>query len=674
MKKKIFAVILVLVLAGLIAGGVYIFSGKKENYSYTVEEQQWIDANKNNAIDLYMPTGVASLTLDSEGLFFDFMTYFTDDTGITMRASEYDPEIEGEYSIDIVSKVEKDDIEILKDNYVVISKKNGIYKDVKSLAGLKIGYIKAEGEEIAKSIDPTTVTFIGFDDRETLLNALNTNVVDSIIGLKTSYLDQILINNYHISYHILDMPRYYVLRINSDDDVRNSIVRKEMNKFINEKLKQSYNENLLNTYIKTLNISEKDLNKLNSKVYTYGFVENGIYDNTTHRSLSGTNYFIIKDFALFAQVDMNYAEEYKSLKKLDKALNDKKIDFYFDTTSINNDEDSIMPIESTIVFLTNNSNNVSINNLNSLKNYKVSVIENSKIEALLKENDIATTSYSNYSSLFKKMNSDTIIAMDLGNYEYYKTRKLNNYHISYLYDNNIYYGYKVREDNDIFMKLFNFYLEYTNLDAIVNIDYANAYEYEGLNIFLFIAVVILSLIIILQFFGRIRKFIVFLFKHKKTHLSKDEKLKYIDSLTSLKNRVYLNDNMEKWDNSEIYPQVIIIVDLNNIAYINDNFGHEEGDKVITEAANILIQSQMPNTEILRTDGNEFLIYMVDYEEKKAVAYIRKLNREFKNLTHGFGAAIGYSIISDAIKTLDDAINEATLDMKTNKELMMEEEK
>ena len=77
------------------------------------------------------------------------------------------------FKLGIVSKVEKDDIEILKDNYVVISKKNGIYKDVKSLAGLKIGYIKAEGEEIAKSIDPTTVTFIGFDDRETLLNALN---------------------------------------------------------------------------------------------------------------------------------------------------------------------------------------------------------------------------------------------------------------------------------------------------------------------------------------------------------------------------------------------------------------------------------------------------------------------------------------------------------------------
>ena len=39
----------------------------------------------------------------------------------------------------------------------------------------------------------------------------------------------------------------------------------------------------------------------------------------------------------------------------------------------------------------------------------------------------------------------------------------------------------------------------------------------------------------------------------------------------------------------------------------------------------------------------------------------------KNLPHEFGAAIGYSIINDEIKTLDDAINEATLEMITNKE-------
>ena len=70
---------------------------------------------------------------------------------------------------------------------------------------------------------------------------------------------------------------------------------------------------------------------------------------------------------------------------------------------------------------------------------------------------------------------------------------------------------------------------------------------------------------------------------------------------------------------------------------------------------------------MRTNGNEFLIYLVEYDEKQVVTYIRKLNKEFKELTHGFGAALGYSMIVDALKTVDDAINEATLDMRSNKE-------
>ena len=45
----------------------------------------------------------------------------------------------------------------------------------------------------------------------------------------------------------------------------------------------------------------------------------------------------------------------------------------------------------------------------------------------------------------------------------------------------------------------------------------------------------------------------------------------------------------------------------------------------------------------------------------------KLEKEMKSLPHEFGAAIGYSMITDEIKTLDDAINEATLEMITNKE-------
>ena len=89
--------------------------------------------------------------------------------------------------------------------------------------------------------------------------------------------------------------------------------------------------------------------------------------------------------------------------------------------------------------------------------------------------------------------------------------------------------------------------------------------------------------------------------------------------------------------------------------------------VIASAASILIQNQLTKSELIRTNGNEFLIFTIGHDEKDVVTYIRKLNREFKELAHGFGAAIGYSIINDEIKTVDDAVNEATIDMRSNKE-------
>ena len=59
--------------------------------------------------------------------------------------------------------------------------------------------------------------------------------------------------------------------------------------------------------------------------------------------------------------------------------------------------------------------------------------------------------------------------------------------------------------------------------------------------------------------------------------------------------------------------------------------------------------------------------MVGYDEKKVIEYTRKLSKEFNNLPHEFGATLGYSMILDNVKTIDDAINEATLSMRQAKE-------
>ena len=73
--------------------------------------------------------------------------------------------------------------------------------------------------------------------------------------------------------------------------------------------------------------------------------------------------------------------------------------------------------------------------------------------------------------------------------------------------------------------------------------------------------------------------------------------------------------MSEWEDCNVYPQAIVMVDLNNVKYVNDNYGHSEGDNLIIKAAALLVNTQLENSEIIRTDGNEFLIYLIGYIER-----------------------------------------------------------
>ena len=112
---------------------------------------------------------------------------------------------------------------------------------------------------------------------------------------------------------------------------------------------------------------------------------------------------------------------------------------------------------------------------------------------------------------------------------------------------------------------------------------------------------------------------------------------------------------------------MVVVDLNRIQEINDTLGYEKGDAQIKAAANILIRTQLDNSDIVRTDGTEFLIYLVGYDERQVVSYIKKLTKELKNMPYDFGASIGHSMIDSDKKLVEDALNEAVEDMKIKKQ-------
>ena len=259
---------------------------------------------------------------------------------------------------------------------------------------------------------------------------------------------------------------------------------------------------------------------------------------------------------------------------------------------------------------------------------------------------------------------NSIVVLDYNVYDHYRNTELNNFKVVYEDEiDNLDYNFIVlnKSNNKGFVGLFKFYISNIEPDLYMarakvklskdskKIDLTFAYILEGLFVLLGISLIYIRI------------------KYKSNKINKNDRLKYVDSLTSLKNRHYLNKNYDKWQNNKIYPQAIIIVNVNKVGHINDVYGHNEGDMVLKKAANILMNNQLEQSDIVRTNGDEFLIYLIGYEENKVIAYMRKLNKEFKNIPYGFGATLGYSMITDDVKTIDDAISEATLDMKSKKE-------
>ena len=260
-----------------------------------------------------------------------------------------------------------------------------------------------------------------------------------------------------------------------------------------------------------------------------------------------------------------------------------------------------------------------------------------------------------------------MLVVDSEVYSYYQNTKFKKYKLLYKDTMMNDYKFMIKSTNKDFYNLFNYiintnsYYNYRNtgIDNLHQSILANTSMQKAYLIVL--GIIFIPLLII----GII--YLVINRKRKKKKIKIDDRHKYTDMLTSLKNRNYLNAKMPEWEESNVFPQSMVIVDLNNVKYVNDNYGHEKGDELIVKAASILVNTQLENSEIVRTDGNEFLIYLVGYSEKQIATYTKKLSKEMKTLPHEFGAAIGFSMINDEIKTIDDAVNEATLDMKNNKE-------
>ncbi len=652
---------------------VFILNYSRDDYSFSLVEKKWIKDNTSKVIDVSVYNDVPIYGQNGMGIIFDYLDKFTTDYNIAFNKVSYETSMAGNAGdvafriVDNDTKLTDNDILMYEDNYVVVTKEDTIITGINDLTAMKLGVMTHDVSAVNYYLhSDKNVVLTTYNDEGAMYNALSEDEVEGLIIPKIMSLNKIFRYDLYITYHVPDISKKYVLTINNNDTLL-GIMRKYNKTYMEEYFDTSYKDNYRQMLFDGLKITEEEIASYNSNPYTFGYTMYMPYTYEDNHELVGTISNYLQEFEEYFNIDFKI-RKYNNINTLSQALSRGEVDLAFGNFNTDNLKIKTMystsPFDEEYVVLS--KDNTPITSIRSLYGYNVYTVEGTLINSMLNKNNITVVNFDNTDELLRNIKNDSIVVIDKSTYDYYQKKKFNNYHIIYQGTLDEQYRFITRDisKNTTFNKLFNKYVELTNYDQYRN-KYNTTSGIAGSGVALMIAkYVVLALIII-----AIITTTIILVKRKKQRaliLKKEEKLKFIDVMTSLKNRNYLNYNMKIWEENVIYPQAIVIIDLNNINYINDNYGHEEGDIVIKKAASILIVNQLENTDIIRTDGNEFLIYMVGYAEKDVITLIRTLKKLMQDLPHGYGASLGYSMITDDVKTIDDAINEATIDMREGK--------
>lgn len=677
-NKKWLVVVFILILVAILFLLISYTKNSKHDTKLNLTEKKWLENNKKDVINVSIANNIPVFSLDGEGVFFDYLEMLEEETGLSFNMISYDAEDslkENDLYFEVVNgdevnKIKEDEMVFLKDYYVLVGKDEEKILEPSDIINKKIGVLADDLADVSFYIaSESNVSYTNYPNMDELKEAFSKDAVDYIAIPKTRNASYILSNSYHIVYNITELKEVYVLRTSSSVDKNlTSIVNKKFIDYSENELEKTYNDTLINLLLAENNISEKAKADFLSKKYVFGYIDNEPYTSVINGRLIGLDSTYINSFGELSGTTYTI-KKYRSVKELTKALNDGKVDIapnYYNYSGLSGDfSKTVSPyVEEYVVLVNKNRTDIVVNSVKSLKDKEV-ITTNSTLANFLKKNGKAKVkAYDKISTLINKVNKDSIVVLDKNVYEMYKEIELSEYRVVFSDKENLNYGYIIRDvnENTTFMELFTSYMELSNCKQLYNVAWKefNNDSKEISYVYFYITGALFALLIIWL-----------LIKNKlkaRKKVKREETIRYIDPLTSLKNRNYLNKNFKQWENNAIYPQAIIVVNLNNLRHVNDVYGHEEGDKLIRLAANVLIKNQMDQSDIIRTDGNEYLIYMVGYEKSKVLSYMRKLYKELGELPYGYGATLGYSMIEDDIKTIDDAINEAVLEIRANKEM------
>ncbi|OKP87156.1 EAL domain-containing protein [Paenibacillus sp. P32E] len=152
------------------------------------------------------------------------------------------------------------------------------------------------------------------------------------------------------------------------------------------------------------------------------------------------------------------------------------------------------------------------------------------------------------------------------------------------------------------------------------------------------------------------------------------RLAYMDSLSSLPNRILLLETMESYFHRPGGKAALLFVDTDNFKYINDTLGHKSGDILIRQASERLQSVVREGDMLSRLGGDEFVVFVKDTENpievlELAERILRSFRRSFligeSNLY--VSVSIGISFYPEDGETTEEILMNADVAMYRAKE-------
>ena len=101
-----------------------------------------------------------------------------------------------------------------------------------------------------------------------------------------------------------------------------------------------------------------------------------------------------------------------------------------------------------------------------------------------------------------------------------------------------------------------------------------------------------------------------------------------DALTNLYNRLFFETELKRLENGRQYPITIIMADVDKLKDVNDYLGHNIGDQVLKNVADIFTLVFRQEDIVSRMGGDEFIVVLPNTGDQEAKIIIDRMNRQF----------------------------------------------